>query len=618
MCGIVGVIDYSRNFDNQILENMNNKLYTRGPDDFGTELFRKDNYTIGFGHRRLSILDLSALGRQPMHFDNLWITYNGEVYNFEEIKDELFLEGYNFISHSDTEVILKAYHKWGVNCVDKFRGMFAFSIYDVSNKKLIILRDRVGVKPLYYYSNDNILLFSSVLKAFYPNNNFKKEIDTNSLSMYLQFGYIQSPKTIFKNCFKLLPGHYLEYDLTTKEYKEIKYWDINEHFEPKFQDNEKDLVNNLENLLTEAFKLRMVSDVPVGTFLSGGIDSTLVTAILQKHSKTPIKTFTIGFTDESYNEAPYAKEIANYLNTDHTEYYCSPNDVMDIIKEMPKIFDEPFGDSSALPTTLVSKIAKEKVSVVLSGDGGDELFGGYSSYNLFLNRFDKINKIPAKNFIKKLIDLVPDPIDSFYKINENKYTKYLKLKNVLEYDDISNIFKLSNSVFTKNEIFKLIGSYKYREDLPILFISDKEKMMLSDFKGYLADDILVKVDRASMSVSLESREPLLDNKIIEFSTKVPEQYKNDKYLLKKVLEKYVPLELFERKKTGFGIPINDWLRNDLKYLLEEYLSEEKLSKHNLFDKNYVNSLLNLFLNKKIDDRKIWSILMFQMWHEENI
>jgi len=618
MCGIVGVIDYSKSLDNEVLENMNNKLFTRGPDDFGTKVFNNQKFKLGFAHRRLSILDLSSLGHQPMQYENLWITYNGEVYNFEEIKDELSSEGYNFISHSDTEVILKAYHKWGVKCVDKFRGMFAFTIYDESKNKLIILRDRVGVKPLYYYRNNDIFLFSSELKAFYPSKNFIKEIDTNSLSMYLQFGYIQAPHTIFKNCFKLLPGHYIEYDLTTKKYKEIKYWDLKEHFEPKFQDNEKDLINDLEDILTEAFKLRMVSDVPVGTFLSGGIDSTLVTAILQKHSKTPIKTFTIGFTDESYNEAPYAKKIADYLKTEHTEYYCTPKDVMDIIKEMSKIYDEPFGDSSALPTTLVSKIAKEKVSVVLSGDGGDELFGGYSSYNLFQKRFDKINKIPKKRFIKKLIDFIPDPIDSLNKINENKYTKYLKLKNVLEYEDISNMFKLSNSVFTKDEISKLIGNYKYCEDSQILNISDKEKMMLSDFKGYLADDILVKVDRASMSVSLESREPLLDNKIIEFSTKIPKKYKDDKYLLKKILEKYLPLELFERKKSGFGIPINDWLRSDLKYLLEEYLSEEKLSKHHLFNKNHVSRLLNSFLNKKNDDRKIWTILMFQIWYEENI
>lgn len=619
MCGIIGIIDYSKNMDKQSFNKMRDSIDYRGPDDFGTEIFEKDNFTIALGHRRLSIQDLSPLGHQPMNFKNLSIIFNGEVYNFPEIKEELLKLNYTFISHSDTEVILKAFDAWGIKCVDRFRGMFAFCIYDKIDEKLYIVRDRVGVKPLYYYIGENEFIFGSELKAFYPYPNFKKEIDKDALSMYLQFGYIQAPFSIYKNCFKLLPGHYLQYDLKTKSYDIQKYWDIVDYYEDVSNLNEEEIKEELEKILVDSFNLRLVADVPVGTFLSGGIDSSLVTAILQKYSEKPIKTFTIGFTDEKYNEAPYAKAIAEYLGTDHTEHYCTPKDVMNIIKQLPIMYDEPFGDSSSLPTVLVSSIAKEHVSVVLSGDGGDELFGGYSSYSLFLDRFKKIQSLPMKKYLKILLNMIPDPILRIEAIDEKKYLKYLKLKNVLEYKDVSNMFKLSNSVFTKYEIEKMISNYFYKDDkFENLKIDNLEKMMLSDFKGYLADDILVKVDRASMFVSLESREPLLDNKIIEFSAKLPLKYKKNKYILKKILSKYIPIELFERKKTGFGIPINDWLRENLKYLIDEHLSEKELEKHNFFNIQYINELKQMFFQRKNDDRKIWTILMFQMWYKENI
>jgi len=619
MCGIVGVVDYSKNLNSQLLKTMNENLHSRGPDDSGVEVFDKDHFSIGLAHKRLSILDLSSLGHQPMKYEHLWITYNGEVYNFEEIKIELKEFGYQFVSHSDTEVIIKAYHKWGIKCVDKFRGMFAFAIYDTKENKVLLLRDRVGVKPLYFYNKDDIFLFSSEIKAFYPHPKFEKNIDKDSLSLYLQFGYIQAPKSIYKNCHKLLPSHYLEFDLSKNKYTVEKYWDVIDHYKEKSNNSYEEAKKELEEILLDSFNLRMVSDVPVGTFLSGGIDSSLVTAILQKHSENPIKTFTIGFDDEDYNEAPFAKEIAKYLGTEHTEHYCSKKDVMEIIPKLPITYDEPFGDSSAIPTTLVSQVAKEKVSVVLSGDGGDEVFCGYLSYESFEKRFNKIDALPLKDTIAGLLKIVPDPIFKLEDWNERYYLKYLKLKNTLEHKDISNMFKVANSVFTIDEVKKVLnGSYYYIEDKINDNICDLEKMMISDFKGYLADDILVKVDRASMGISLETREPLLDNKIIEFVAKLPIEYKKEKRILKDILSDYIPKELFIRKKTGFGIPINKWLRNELKYLIDEHLNDKIIKNDAIFDLEYIRKLKYRFFNNKNDDRKIWTILMFQMWYRENV
>jgi len=620
MCGIVGIIDYQKNSSKELLQKMTDTLHHRGPDDSGYAFFEEEKYQLGFGHRRLSIQDLSVLGHQPMSYEHLSIIYNGEVYNFKEIRDELEGLGYGFISQSDTEVILKAFHKWGRVCVDKFRGMFVFSIYDKEANKIYIFRDRAGVKPLYYYHKDGLFLYASELKAFYPHPRFQKNINKDALSLYLQFGYIQAPYTIFEDSYKLKPAHYLEYDLISSSMEVKSYWDIvNFYNKEKLDLSYDDAKKELEKILIDSFSLRMVSDVKVGIFLSGGIDSSLVTAILQKNSSKPINTFSIGFDDEKYNEAHYAKKIAKHLGTEHTEHYCSKQDAMDIIPQLPKMYDEPFGDSSMIPTTLVSQVAKEKVTVVLSGEGGDELFNGYSSYGLFDKRYKKIENIALKSLVKETLKMIPDPIIKLQNYNEKYYLKYLKLKNSLEHRDIVNMFKVSNSVFTKYEVEKALrGLYFYQSDKEYKELHNLEKMMVSDFKGYLADDILVKVDRASMGISLESREPLLDHKIVEFASSLPIEYKQDKRILKDILSDYVPKELFERKKTGFGIPINDWLRNELKYLIDKYLDRILIKKQNIFDERYIEELKYLFFKGKNDDRKIWTILMFQMWHEENM
>ena len=616
MCGLLGIVDYKKSINASLFNEMLNSLKHRGPDDEGVEVFSLDLCSIFLGHRRLSIIDISSNGHQPMLYEHLAIIYNGEVYNFKDIRQDLISEGYSFDSNSDTEVILKSYHFWGVDCVERFRGMFAFAVYDSEQQEVIIFRDRAGVKPLYYSQTNNALIFSSELRPLLNYPDFNKEIDFEAVSSYLQFGYIHAPKTIFKTVQKLLPGHYLKYDIESKILVKECYWNINNFYENQVATD--NVVDELESIITEAFNLRMIADVPVGVFLSGGIDSSLVAAIVQKYSKIPINTFTIGFEDKKYDESNYAKEIAKYLGTNHTELICKKEDALAIITKLPKIFDEPFADSSAIPTVLVSELAKKQVSVVLSGDGGDELFCGYPSYVLMEKRFKLLSKVPFRKKLRKISNIFSVSIFIQNKINGKLYNKAIKFKNMLDHDDIVNTFKVANSVFSKDEIKGLIREgYFFSKDIPAT-TSNLEKMMISDFKGYLPDDLMVKIDRSTMSVSLEGREPLLDHKIIEFAASLPVSYKKNKEILKSILGHYIPEELFLRKKQGFGIPINSWLRKDLKYLVDKYLSEELIKEYDVFNYDYVLRLLELFYAEKNDDSKIWVLLMFQMWFSENI
>ena len=616
MCGLLGVVDYKKSINTSLFREMLDSLKHRGPDDEGLEVFSLDSCSIFLGHRRLSIIDISSNGHQPMFYEHLALVYNGEVYNFKEIRQELILNGYSFDSNTDTEVILKSYHLWGIHCVDKFRGMFTFAIYDSEQQEIIIFRDRVGVKPLYYSLTDDELIFSSELKPLLNHPDFNKDIDFEAVSSYLQFGYIHAPKTIFKNVQKLLPGHYLKYDIFSKKMVKECYWNINDFYENQVATD--NIVDELESIITEAFNLRMIADVPLGVFLSGGIDSSLVAAIVQKHSKIPINTFTIGFEDKNFDESNYAKDIAEYLGTNHTELICKKEDALGIIMKLPKIFDEPFADISAIPTVLVSELAKKQVSVVLSGDGGDELFCGYPSYALMEKRFQLLSRFPFRKTLKKLSNVLPVPDLIQNKVNKKLYKKIIKLKNMLDHDDIVNSFKVANSVFSKDEIKKLIrADYYYSKDTPAT-TSNLEKMMISDFKGYLPDDLMVKIDRSTMSASLEGREPFLDHKIIEFTASLPISYKKDKKILKNILGRYIPEDLFIRRKQGFGIPINNWLREDIKCLLEQYLSEDLIKEYDVFNYSYVSNLLELFYAEKNDDNKIWVLLMFQMWFSENI
>lgn len=632
MCRIAGFWDFNYKGEYPLEETalcMRDTLTHGGPDSAG--LYLEPKLGLALSHRRLSILDLSSAGHQPMEFENLVITYNGEVYNFKEIRLELEKEGYSFFSNSDTEVILKAFHRWGFSAVHRFRGMFAFAIWDKKEKKLILCRDRIGVKPLYYYYKDGVFIFASELKAFHKHPKFKKQLDPLALSLYLQYGYITSPYSIFENTYKLEPGHFLVLHADGRLEK-FAYWRIEDYFgKERLKGTEDELAEELESILTESFKLRLVSDVPVGLFLSGGIDSSTVCALLQKESSTPIKTFTIGFYEKEYNEAEYAKRVAEHLGTDHTELYCTPKEAFEVIPKLPEIYDEPFGDSSAIPTYLVSKLARSKVKVALSADGGDEQFCGYTRYWVVGERIRKLSKIPFLSLFSKVFDLVsPELALRLYKTFSfalpkwtNFRDKYIKLRNVLKYKDIEKQYDISNKYFLEIDL-PGFGLSKFIESQGLKLNSvqsdDLTYMMYYDLKTYLPDDILVKVDRATMAVALEGREPLLDHKILEFTSRLPIEYKyrygKSKYLLRKVLYKYVPEELVERPKMGFGVPIYEWFKGELKKLYLEYLDPKRIQKEGIFNPSEVERLLRGYFEEKgVNHTKLWLLFVFQNWRE---
>ena len=629
MCGIAGFCDFSKKSSNDILKDMTDELHHRGPDDSGYSFYENEYAQIALGHRRLSILDLSSHGHQPMSFEYLDIVFNGEIYNFKEIKKELLELGYSFYSNSDTEVILKSYYQWGIKAVDRFNGMFAITIYDKKENKLILIRDRVGVKPFYYYKKNNLILFSSELKSFHKYPNFEKIIDKNSLSLYLQFGYIPEPHSIFKNSYKLKAGHYIEIDLKSQKIEEIKYWDVVDFYnKPKIDISQEEAIVKTEELLKSSFEYRMVSDVPVGVFLSGGYDSSIVTAILQSGRSEKLNTFTIGFKEKGFDEAPYAKKVAKYLGTNHTEYYCTQKDALEIIPKLAEMYDEPFGDSSAIPTTLVSALARKSVTVSLSADGGDEIFAGYGKYTTTKQYFDKFNKI--SNSIKSLINFGMDNINPKYIPILNKTynfeTRYNKINSILKSKNIIEAMKYTSEYFTKKERDKLlkhnIDIIKTNFDIEISDVNDEINQMLAiDYKTYMLDDILTKVDRATMSVGLEGREPLLDYRIIEFVSQLPSKLKYNngekKWLLKQITHKYLPKELMDRPKQGFGVPLTEWFRNELKDYFMIYLDEKRIEKEGLFNSKEIIKLRDSYLSgNKENVQKLWFLLMFEMWYEK--
>jgi asparagine synthase (glutamine-hydrolysing) len=622
MCGICGFIDFNTKSDIVFLNKMVSTLHHRGPNDRGSDVFKYNEATVGFGHTRLSIIDISSNGHQPMHFEHLSIVFNGEIYNFNEIKNELINIGHHFKTQSDTEVILHAFSEWGDSCVSKFIGMYVFVILNKETNTATIIRDRAGVKPLFYYWKNGLFLFASELKAFHEHPNFEKKINENVVYQYMNFGYIPSPYCIFDNCAKLDPGHILTFNISTKTFTIRKYWDVNDFYRlPNLNISYNNAKNEVEKLLISAFEARMVSDVPVGVFLSGGYDSTAVAAILQSSRAEKIKTFTIGFEDDN-NEAPYAKEIAKYLGTDHTEYYCTHKEAQEIIKNLPFYYDEPFADTSAIPTILVSRLSKESVTVVLSADAGDEIFAGYSIYRQFLSDLAIINKIP--DFSRKTL-AIPLKFASKITRNEKLKKKLEVLSDLLNTDNKLIAQRLFESYFknTKNANKRL-----FKKDYQCLttcfdndFIGFKDDLSIAQaigYKMYLQNDILTKVDCATMSVSIEGREPFLDHRIIEFVAQLPSKYKyghTQKMILKDIVHKYIPKELMDRPKSGFTPPIYSWLKTDLKYLLDENLNG--INESGLFNSQYVEKIRKDFLNDKLQDPTIiWKLIQFQMWYKK--
>ena len=635
MCGLVGFLS------NQPLEGILKEMIAsqkhRGPDDSGSYIDLKTG--LHLGHNRLSIQDISSSGHQPFISDckEYAIVFNGEVYNFKEIREELKSRGYNFRSNSDTEVILYAYKEWGIESIKKFIGMFAFVIYDIPKQKLFLVRDRAGIKPLYYYDYGKSFIFSSEIKSFHQHPNFKKIINREILPFYFQFGYIPAPHTIYQNCYKLQPAHYMEYDLTTKEYTIYKYWDIYDFYlMDKFTKSEEEIKEELEDILIDSCKLRLVSDVPVGVFLSGGYDSSTVTALLKRHQKERLNTFTIGFEQKELNEADDAKKIAQLLKTNHTEAYCSEEEMLNLVEKLPFYYDEPFGDDSALPTMLVSQLAKQDVTVALSADGGDEIFFGYSKYFAIKKIIELKESSPLRYSILKFgVNLLNETaISSLNKLlpkskrQHNIEMKFNKFKNMLNATSTKEMFIRASSKVEPDFLdtilvdgrFKAFERTNFREFERLDSADISEQMMAMDYKTFMVDDVLCKVDRATMSTSLEGREPLLDHRLAEYMARVPAELKykekKGKYLLREVLKKYIPTEMTDRPKAGFSVPLKSWLLNELKQSAIDAFESPILREDAIFKESELQKIVeNLKRGRVNNPTFIWLVMVYVAWRE---
>lgn len=622
---------------------MNDTMYHRGPDDSGVEIYDGSNgYSIGFAQRRLSIMDLSPLGHQPMHSENgrISVVYNGEIYNYRELKEEL--SDYEFKSTCDTEAIIAAYLKWGIDMVDHIHGMFAIALYDRETSDIYLIRDRIGKKPLFYWFDGENLVFASELKPIMKCPGFKPEIRKQVISRYLLQQYITAPDTIFTDVYKLEAGSYIKFSegkITKK-----KYWNIKEVYKEMAKNPVRSYAEAKEGLkerLKKSVASRMIADVPLGTFLSGGYDSSLITAIAQEHSDRPVKTFCIGFDVPRYNEAEYAKEIAKHLGTDHTELYISEKEMFELVSSIPQYYDEPFADNSEIPSMLVSKLAKQDVTVALSGDGGDEFFCGYNIYDNV--RTAQLLDIPGamvhslsgiKSGDGTLLDKMPFRV----KVVANNRDPETKTQLVSE-----GYIRASHAFITGNEEMDVpISAEQYlstdynleSNSLPVLYpveslygVKDFQiRRMLLDMDTYLPEDILVKMDRASMKYSLEARCPIMDTDVMEYSFRIPHRFKyhkgDKKHILKDIAYDYIPKELLERPKTGFGVPMDEWLRGPLREQLLDYSSTSFLRKQDIFDVDYVSKFINDYVVKGdggpatgANYSKIaWSFYIFQQWY----
>ena len=583
---------------------------------------------VALGHNRLSILDLSPLGHQPMLSPDgrRVIVYNGEVYNFAEIRRELEQLGHRFRGSGDTEVILAAFAEWGPSAVDKLIGMFAIALWDEERRRLELIRDRLGVKPLYYGWDGRILCFGSELKALRAFSHWQPEIDRLSLGEYLQYGYISNERTIYRGINKLRPGHRLV--LSEGNQPEIQsYWSLENALERKPDGKDLEIEEKLESLLIESCRYRMVADVPVGVYLSGGVDSSVVAAILAKHHNQTIRTFTIGFHEDSYDESRWAKCVAEHCGTEHTEYVLRVDEALGIAKTWGTLFDEPFADMSGIPTLLVSRLASEQVKVVLSADGGDELFSGYEVYASVLDRMQQLERIPSP-----LGRLLSDGLSAVpARLTHNRFMmgigvgmglrRLKRLQRMLQKPTISELRDLYLRYWEPEEIRRLVGTYEsprmnadaYRGDPAI-------QLSLVDVNNYLPEDVLTKVDRTTMAVSIEGREPLLDHRLAEFAISLPHHLRRGdlgpKHLLKKILYRYVPRELVDRPKQGFTIPLEKWLKSDLKELLPDYLNEQRIRQSGVFDPELVTQAVRQFSRGDTSlGAPIWSLLAFEMWRE---
>jgi len=612
MCGITGFYSKNKVFSYSELMGMAKTIVHRGPDAEG--YFYDES--IGLAHLRLSIIDLSSAANQPMtsHNNRYIAIFNGEIYNYKEIAAELAIP---FRTNSDTEIVIEAFSKWGVEFVNRLNGMFAIVIYDKQNEELYLFRDRIGIKPIYYFWDGLNFAFASELKALLIPEFIKKQkrINQAAIGLYLHLGYIPQPHSIYKNIYKFPAGSFAK--ISSNDFTITSYWRVEEKINHLLLENELEAKDRLRFLLEKSVKQQLISDVPFGTFLSGGIDSSLVTAIAQKVSNLPINTFSIGFKEAKYNESNYALEVAKYLKTNHHELIVSENDAKDLVGEIVSTYDEPYADSSAIPTMLVSKLARKQVTMVLSGDGGDELFWGYGAYN-WAQRLSNPTIKKSRHLIATVLNLL-----------NNRARRAAQVFDYKDYNSIkSHIFSQEQYMFSSSEVASLLVSKSSQLLLNEQFegfarkLNSIEQQSLFDLNYYLKDDLLVKVDRASMKYALEVRVPLLDHEIVEFAVNLSPQLKinagTQKYLLKQVLYDYVPKQYFNRPKQGFAIPLKNWLKTDLKYLIDEYLSKQVIEQYNVVQYNEVKRLKNDFLEgKDYLYNRLWQLIVLHNWFENN-
>ncbi len=625
MCGIAGYIDFRKRTPVGTIDRMIRPLGYRGPDDRGIHCLDNRYATVALGQTRLAILDLTAAGHQPMHYKNLVTVMNGEIYNFREIRQELESYGHRFVSHSDTEVILHAYDYWGKDFVHRLIGMFVIVIYSQDEERLLILRDRAGVKPLYYYWKHDCLMFGSELKALFMHPAFQKKLDPAALPLYFDFGYIPAPWSIFQDTRKLDSGSYLAVDLKERSLSTNRYWSIHSFYGRKrFAFGYPEAREQLQSLLSSAFNYRMVSDVPVGVFLSGGYDSSLVTAMLQAERTDRLKTFTIGF-EGGNNEMPFAGKIARFLQTDHTAYLCTSREAQQIIPDLPYIYDEPFADSSAIPTILVSRIAGKDVKVALSADAGDELFAGYTSYATFTRNLRLLEKLPVQShfMMREMMSLLAYLTPAGQSQIKHKLLSVSRAIHADRTIQAGRLRQLSAQipVYFRKRIFRQMTvphDTGYTLDFSS-FDNTLDMALAIDYDMYLQNDIFTKVDRATMSVSIEGREPLADHRIAEFAAQLPLEYRfnsqTGKRILKDIAHDYLPRELVDRPKTGFSLPVYQWLNGDLAHLLDTYLNRRAIDESKLFQTDHILHIVDRFKRNKFYYKPlIWKLLMFQMWY----
>lgn len=643
MCGVAGFISKEEINYQDILGTMIQKMNHRGPDSNG--IYYNEKLKVGLGHARLSIVDLTDTGSQPMfsHSGRFKMVFNGEIYNHVEIKKELDKkEHINWRGTSDTEIILQAFENWGIRkTVNSLVGMFAIVLLDEENEELYLIRDRMGEKPIYYGKVNDNFVFASDLKSISALPRFKNKINRNALALFLKYSSIPSPYSIYEDIFKLNPGSLLKIDVKKLVYKVEEYWSttklINDNNSPSFLGTAEEAVSKLDDLLTSSVEMQMQADVPLGAFLSGGVDSSTVVALMQKMSSKKINTFSIGFEQKEYNEAEYAREVAKHIGTNHHDAYMTDKEIIDIVPQISKIFSEPFSEASLIPTYLVSKIAKEKVTVSLTGDAGDELFCGYSRYRLANSSWNKSSKVPSffRNGISTAISNTPlsiiELLGTPFKGKTDKKGKkinfadrVLKMAPLLKFNSRKELYHsgfMSHNLETLNWVKQSEEVKTNFENNLIEVDSFFSEMMGVDLITYLHNNNLTKVDRAAMANSLETRVPFLDHRVVDFALSLPIEYKVrnkvDKWVLREVLYKYVPSKLIERPKMGFAVPLAEWLRGPLRDWSEELLNETRLKEEGFFEPSIVRKKWQEHLSYRRNwENQLWDVIVFQLWIDE--